>query len=96
MKQDQLNGIVTLAILLGQRGSYMLYMFLLFMPYVMFAVLAVNYNIAFLLPLVTLRVAFDLDRRFRERNYESLPQGTAELNLYFGLIYIVSVLLAVN
>jgi 1,4-dihydroxy-2-naphthoate octaprenyltransferase len=96
MKQDQLNGIVTLAILLGQRGSYILFMFLLFTPYVLFAVLAVNYNIAFLLPLVTLRVAFDLDRRFRERNIDSLPQKTAVLNLYLGLMYVISVLLAVH
>jgi 1,4-dihydroxy-2-naphthoate octaprenyltransferase len=96
MKQDKLNGIVTLAILLGQRGSYILYMFLLFTPYVIFAVLAVNHNVAFLLPLVTLRVAFDLDRRFRERNIDSVPQRTAKLNLYFGLMYVLSVLLAVN
>ena len=96
MKQDQLNGIVTLAILLGQRGSYILYMILLFIPYVIFAVLAVNYNIVFLLPLVTLGTAFDLDRRFRERKYDLLPQGTAKLNLCFGLMYILSVLLAVN
>ena len=70
MKQDESNGIITLAILLGQRGSYILFMFLLFTSYVTFAVLAVNFNAAFLLPLVTLRVPFDLDKPFRKRNFE--------------------------
>ena len=96
MKQDQLKGIVTLAILLGQRGSYILFMFLMFAPYVIFAVLAVNSSFAFLLPLVTLRVAFDLDRQFRERNFEMLPRRTANLNLYLGLMYLLSILFAVH
>ena len=96
MKLDESNGIITLAILLGQRGSYILFMFLLFMPYVTFAVLAVNLNVAFLLPLVTLKVAFDLDRRFRERNFHLLSQRTAKLNLYLGFLYVLSIILAVH
>lgn len=92
MKQDESNGIITLAILLGQRGSYVLFTFLLFTPYVTFAVLAVNFNVAFLLPLVTLRVAFDLDRRFRERNFHLLSQMTAKLNLYLGFLYVLSII----
>ena len=96
MKQDRLNGIVTLAILLGQRGSYMLFMFLLFTPYVILTVLAVNCNVVYLLPLVTLKVAFNLDRKFRERDIDAMPKKMAELNLYLGLLYVVSILLAVN
>lgn len=96
MKHDQLNGIVTLAILLGHQGSYILFMFLLFTPYVIFAVLAVNYSKAFVLPLFTLRVAFDLDRQFRERKFITLPRQVAKLNLYIALMYILSVLVAVN
>ena len=96
MKHDESNGIITLAILLGQRGSYILFMFLLFTPYVTFAVLAVNLNVAFLLPLVTLKVAFDLDRRFRERNFHLLSQRTAKLNLYLGFLYVLSIILAVH
>ena len=79
MKQDESNGITTLAILLGQRGSCILFMFLLFTPYV---VLAVDFNAAFLLPLVTLRVAFDLDKPFRKRNFELV----CRLSVYYEFI----------
>lgn len=94
--QDKLNGIITLAILLGQKGSYILFMFLMFTPYIIFTVLAVNYKLAFLLPLVTIRVAFALDRLFRRQILDSLPKKVAELNLYMGLFYLISILIGVD
>lgn len=95
MKTDKANGIVTLAILLGQKGSYLLYLVLLFTPYVMFTVMAVNYNLAFILPLFTSMVAFDLEKCFREKKMETIPQQTAKLNLYLGVLYVLSCLLGV-
>lgn len=96
MNTDKANGIVTLAILLGQKGSYILYVVLLFTPYIIFTVMAVNYNAAFLLPLVTSKVACDLDKCFREEKMDVIPKQTAKLNFYLGLLYVLSCLWAVE
>lgn len=96
MKVDKEKGIVTLAIFLGHRGSYLLFAFLLFTPYIIFTVMAVNYNLAFLLPLITSHAAFHLDKLFREKKLDSIPKQTAKLNLYLGLMYVLSCLWAVR
>ena len=94
METDRKAGAVTLAVLLGQQLSYVLYCLLLFTPYVICAVLAVNLSVRFVLPLLTLGKAFKLERAFREAKLFSLPKQTAKLNLAFGLLYIASCLIA--
>ncbi len=89
MDADKKAGAVTLAICLGQTGSYMVYVFLLFVPYLIFAVMGVNFAPTFFLPLVTLPLAFNLEKCFRRNEMNKLPQNTAKLNLVFGLLYVV-------
>ncbi|XP_014216822.1 ubiA prenyltransferase domain-containing protein 1 homolog [Copidosoma floridanum] len=94
LDSDKKAGIVTLAILIGQTASHVLYAFLLFTPYVTLVVLALRYSNWFLLPLVTLPKAFKIEMSFRNpRTIQEVPKKTASLNLYLGVLYIVACLL---
>ncbi|KAF7239343.1 UbiA prenyltransferase domain-containing protein 1 [Varanus komodoensis] len=94
MESDRRAGIVTLAILLGPTLSYVLYNTLLFLPYLIFCVLATRYTISMALPLLTLPMAFSLERQFRSQSFVKIPQRTAKLNLLLGLFYVFAILLA--
>ncbi|XP_071946233.1 ubiA prenyltransferase domain-containing protein 1-like [Antedon mediterranea] len=92
MNLDKKSKVVTIAILLGRTGSYVLYVLLLFVPYLMFAVLAFNFSKSFFLPLLTLPMAFKLEKDFRRNVLKEMPQRTSKLNLAFGLLYVASVM----
>ncbi|XP_041954700.1 ubiA prenyltransferase domain-containing protein 1 [Alosa sapidissima] len=94
MDSDKQAGIVTLAILVGPTLSYVLYNLLLFVPYVLFCILATHYTISMALPLLTLPMAFPLERQFRSQCYSKIPQKTAKLNLLMGLFYVFGIILA--
>ena len=94
MDSDKQAGIVTLAILIGPTLSYVLYNLLLFVPYVLFCILATRYTISMALPLLTLPIAFPLEKQFRSRYYAKIPQKTAKLNLLMGLFYVFGIILA--
>nr|XP_020468117.1 ubiA prenyltransferase domain-containing protein 1 [Monopterus albus]XP_020468118.1 ubiA prenyltransferase domain-containing protein 1 [Monopterus albus] len=94
MDSDKQAGIVTLAILIGPTLSYVLYNLLLFVPYVLFCILATRYTISMALPLLTLPMAFPLEKQFRSRCYTKIPQKTAKLNLLMGLFYVFGIILA--
>lgn len=92
---DSKAEIVTLAILIGKTASYLLYAFLLFTPYIMFVVASVRCSLWFLLPMLTLPRAFDIERRFRcPETMQYVPRQTARLNFYFGMLYMISCLFA--
>ena len=91
MAADKKAGAVTLAILLGEKMSFVLYCLLLFTPYVICVVFVVNFSFRFLLPVLTLGIAFGLEKEFRVGNLFLLPKKTAKLNLMFGLLYVVSI-----
>ncbi|XP_050078072.1 ubiA prenyltransferase domain-containing protein 1 homolog [Anopheles maculipalpis] len=94
-ESDKRVGIVTLAILIGRTCSYVLYAVLLFTPYVIFVVLGMKYSFLFLLPMVTFKQAFAIERQFRnESTLQKVPRQTAKLNLFFGLLYVVACLTA--
>uniref|UniRef100_A0A182SC84 UbiA prenyltransferase domain-containing protein 1 n=1 Tax=Anopheles maculatus TaxID=74869 RepID=A0A182SC84_9DIPT len=94
-ESDKRVGIVTLAILIGRTCSYVLYAVLLFTPYVIFVVLGMKYSVLFLLPMVTFKQAFAIERQFRnESTLQKVPRQTAKLNLFFGLLYVVACLSA--
>uniref|UniRef100_A0A8C0CR25 UbiA prenyltransferase domain-containing protein 1 n=1 Tax=Balaenoptera musculus TaxID=9771 RepID=A0A8C0CR25_BALMU len=94
MESDREAGIVTLAILAGPTLSYVLYNTLLFLPYLIFSILAVRCSISLVLPLLTIPMAFSLERQFRSQTFNKLPQRTAKLNLLLGLFYVSSIILA--
>lgn len=92
---DSKAEIVTLAILIGRTASHLLYAFLLFTPYIMFVVASVRCSFWFLIPLLTLPRAFEIERRFRcPETMRSVPKQTARLNFYFGMLYVMSLVFA--
>ncbi|XP_021099278.1 ubiA prenyltransferase domain-containing protein 1 isoform X1 [Heterocephalus glaber] len=94
MESDREAGIVTLAILIGPTFSYVLYNTLLFLPYLIFSILATHCSISLALPLLTIPMAFSLERQFRSQAFNKLPQRTAKLNLLLGLFYVFGIILA--
>ncbi|XP_043919161.1 ubiA prenyltransferase domain-containing protein 1-like [Protopterus annectens] len=94
MESDRQAGTVTLSILIGPTFSYMLFDLLLFVPYIIFCILACNYAVSMALPLFSLPMAFSLERQFRTRNYVNIPQETAKLNLVLGLSYSFAIILS--
>ncbi|XP_034976775.1 ubiA prenyltransferase domain-containing protein 1 [Zootoca vivipara] len=94
MESDRQAGIVTLAILIGPTFSYFLYNALLFLPYLVFCVLATRYTITMALPLLTIPMAFSLEKQFRSQSFVKIPQRTAKLNLLLGLFYVFAILSA--
>ncbi|XP_022096912.1 ubiA prenyltransferase domain-containing protein 1-like [Acanthaster planci] len=93
MESDRKAGIVTIAMCLGKTGSYILYALLMFVPYILFAIMGVNFSLRYLLPFLTLPMAFNLEKDFRRGEMDKLPQRTAKLNLVFGVLYILACLL---
>ncbi|XP_060235069.1 ubiA prenyltransferase domain-containing protein 1 isoform X1 [Meriones unguiculatus] len=94
IESDRQAGIVTLAILIGPTFSYVLYNTLLFLPYLIFSILATHCSISLALPLLTIPMAFSLERQFRSQAFNKLPQRTAKLNLLLGLFYVFGIILA--
>ncbi|XP_072887771.1 ubiA prenyltransferase domain-containing protein 1 isoform X1 [Hemitrygon akajei] len=94
MESDKQAGIVTFAIIIGPTLSYIVFNMLIFIPYVIFCILATHYTISLTLPLLTVPLAFSLERQFRSQNYAKIPQMTAKLNLLLGLFYVFGILLS--
>ncbi|XP_033724619.1 ubiA prenyltransferase domain-containing protein 1 homolog [Pecten maximus] len=92
MVSDKKAGIVTLAILLGKTGSYLLYVVLVFAPYTIFCLMGIHCSKWMFLPVLTIFMAFSEDRKFRQGIYS--PKNTAKLNLFLGLLYILGCILS--
>ncbi len=90
IESDKRAGAVTIAIILGFTGSYLLYILLLFVPYIILVAMSIKLSIFYLLPLVTMPMAFSLEKEFRFKDLNMLPVRTAKLNLIFGLLYVFS------
>lgn len=83
-------GLVSLAVLLGKQGSYLLFALLLFCPYFFFLYWMLQYSLSLGLPLVTIIYAFRLERVFRESNCQkSISQEMTYLNLTLGILQII-------
>lgn len=90
MESDRSAGAVTLAILIGPQMSHVLYALLLFVPYFVFVFMGLHCSIFFLIPLLTIPKAFQLEKEFRNHQLNKLPRRTARLNLYFGTFYLIA------
>ena len=93
MESDKAAGIVTLAIILGPTGSYLLFVFLLFIPYIMLIPVVVNYSKWFILPLLSIFPTFNHERAFRQKLYVKLPNKLAKLNLQLGMFFVLALYL---
>ncbi|XP_005107882.1 ubiA prenyltransferase domain-containing protein 1 [Aplysia californica] len=94
MEGDKLAGAITMAILLGRSGSYALFCFLLFIPYLLFITVGIHFSPWILLPAASIFFAFRLEKEFRRGNLTTLPQSVARLNLVIGVLYIASLYLS--
>lgn len=90
MRSDSAAGIFTVATLLGERRSYMLFVTLLLMPYIL---ILFTQPRTFLLPLVTIFQAIKLEGQFRGGRLTEIPQKLAMFNLQFSSLYIIACLL---
>ncbi|XP_055339636.1 ubiA prenyltransferase domain-containing protein 1-like [Paramacrobiotus metropolitanus] len=96
---DAAGKIQTVALLLGDTGSLVLYVALLYMPFVIVGVLALTKCGWFFLPLLTIpgaKLLVSMMRASLERRNHSaalLPQQTAFLTGSFGVLYVLSFLL---
>lgn len=88
LESDKKAGIVTLAILLGHTGSYLLFALLIFVPYLSFFLLGMHCTKWMFLPALSIFAAFQLEKDFRHGNLKKMPQRVAKLNLVLGLLYI--------
>ena len=96
MATDKAAGVVTLAILCGRTGSYALFTFFLFVPYLMVFYLVLYCSVWFLLPGLTILLAFRYEKIFRKGLLEKMPERMAALNLQFGVLYVLAILMSVK
>ncbi|XP_050414659.1 ubiA prenyltransferase domain-containing protein 1 [Patella vulgata] len=94
MDCDSKAGIVTLAILLGHTGSYLLFTLLIFTPYIIFILMALHYTKWMFIPASSMFLAFRYEKDFRRGDLKNLPRELAKLNLLMGLLYVVACLCA--
>ena len=94
-EKDREAGVLSLAVLLGRQGSYLLFTLLLFLPYMVFAIWATMHSLTLALPLLTMPHAFQLERRFRESGpSRELSVDAAKLNFALSSLFVVGCLLA--
>ena len=95
MDEDSQAGILSLAVLLGRQGSYFLFTLLLFVPYLIFVLLATQFSLTMGLPLLTMPFAFRLERGLREQGpTHSISTTAAKLNFAVSVLFILGCLLA--
>ena len=95
MSQDESRQVATLALYLGHGYSYLLYCFLIFLPFAFLTVLGAWFSAAFAIPFLTIFMAFNLEKSFRFGRLTSLPRQTGKFGLFFNILY-VPVFLYVN
>lgn len=97
VEADKKEGVISLAVLLGQQGSYFLFTLLLFLPYLLFAIMATQYSWFLGLPLLSMPFSFQLEKKLREEGpSKSISVSTARLNAAVSLLFIFGSLLASN
>lgn len=94
LESDRSAGAVTLAILLGKQYAWVLYCFLLMIPYAMLSILTLSSSWILLVPLVTFPLAVRLSAQCFRGDLLQIPQNTAQLNLLFGLLYLTGLVVA--
>ncbi|CAD5115876.1 unnamed protein product [Dimorphilus gyrociliatus] len=92
---DRAAGIVTLAIYLGETGSYILFCFLLFIPHVVLMLCVIHRSVFFILPVLTCYEVFRVEKEFRAKDLRFLPKKLAMYNVKFGIAYIIACFLSI-
>jgi len=87
LEEDKNSGIKTMAILLGANMSCCVYALLITVPFLNALVVGIQSNKLFLIPLILSPKAFGLIRKCYRNNFLFLVERTAELHLFYGLLY---------
>ncbi|KAL4227698.1 UbiA prenyltransferase domain-containing protein 1 [Mactra antiquata] len=93
MDSDKKAKIVTVAIILGWLGSYILFIVLLFLPYMLLFQAGLHLSKWMFLPIITCREAFNIERQFRSKELNKVPQRVAVLNFQMGILYVIAIML---
>ena len=93
---DREAGVLSLAVLLGKQGSYLLYALLLFVPYLTFICWSVLYSLPLGLPILTMPYFFQLEKKYRQEGPtdKEITVRTAKLNFAIGMLFSIGCLLA--
>lgn len=93
IESDKKAKIVTVAILLGGTGSYIYFLVLLFLPYILFLKAAVYVSKWMIMPVLTIKGAFDIENDFRGKHFEEMPQRVAKQSFMMGLLYLFALIM---
>ena len=91
---DAKAGALTLARLLGGRGSLTFYYVLVFAPYLLIIAAAVSRSAWLALPVLSAPLAWGLGEDARKGDLSLLPQKTARFMLVFGTLLVACIALA--
>lgn len=91
MESDKKAKIVTMSILLGWTGSYIFFVVLLFLPYMLLVQGALHISKWMFLPVITVKEAFNIEKDFRRKLLHKVPQRMAKLNFCMGILYVFAV-----
>ncbi|KAJ1625783.1 UbiA prenyltransferase family-domain-containing protein [Pavlovales sp. CCMP2436] len=94
MKEDARSGVRTLALLLGRKGSELLYAALVLLPFAMVLAQAATVAPTRAAALVTLPLAAKLLATVHKGVLVDLPRKTAGLQFAFGMTYVASLVYA--
>lgn len=90
---DSRKRLLTVAILLGERGSYLYFLLLIFGSFLLFVQMALVRSLWFLLPMLSVWSAMDCERKYFSGSFENLVQKVAQLNLLQMILYVTAWLL---
>jgi 1,4-dihydroxy-2-naphthoate octaprenyltransferase len=93
IKQDARAGAITVANLLGENLSYLMFLILLGGSYVALAYIAYYYHWGCLAAFVTMPLAFSLNSTYLKKNNPDIPGEVAQLHLPFGLLMMGGILM---
>lgn len=94
IESDKKAKIVTVAILLGGTGSYIYFLVLFFLPYLLFVKAAVYASKWMVLPILTLKEALHIENDFRRRQLINMPRRIAKLNFEIGILYLFAIIVS--
>lgn len=90
---DSRKGLLTVAILLGPRGSYLYFLLLIFGSFLLYVQMALVRSLWFLLPMLSIWSAMDCERKYFSGSFENLVQKVAQFNLLQMILYVTAWLL---
>lgn len=96
IETDAKTGAITLAYIIGIKYCYYLYFGLLLGAYVSTGYISLYYHRYCLVTVITVPIAINLIKSFKNKQLECLPQMTSKLYLPFGFLMWIGIVLSNN